>query len=241
MAADSARRRGARPRRRWELSRRGRIVLGSAVGGTVLLIGAYMLVDYLMVKPPPEIQAATPQQIAEYLGDSRGLARLSLPKREEYLVHVVETYNSDPVRCEQLSRALGQLSYEQQQQFLDAVFEIGKDKVMKAAAEYKRTPPVRRRRFVDDVIRNVDAFRNSLAGPARAQAGPGGGAAPVPTLVSPFEKHIPKKSDQWTKMIVSRTSPAERAQAKDLVDDLAARYDQLRHDPRAAEEFNRGT
>lgn len=231
---------GRRSKARWELSDRTKrtLIIGS-VGVIVLIVGVWA-VDVLIAPAKPDLQVATPQQVAEFLGHPRGFSRLPIAKREQFLVECVQRYNT-PELVESMSRELSRMSYTQRQQFLDGVFEVGKENFVKAAEEYKRTPKTQKKEFVDKVIRSVDGLRRRILSPAGGAAGGGGGgggggplaagagpAPPRPNLVSPFKDHMPQKSDQWTKMIIDRTTPSERNAIKPLADDVSLRMEELR-------------
>ncbi|MGB9623324.1 MAG: hypothetical protein ACPMAQ_00540 [Phycisphaerae bacterium] len=232
---------------RWELSPNTRKALLIGTAGLVVVVLGVWAFQVLVAPAKPDLKVATVKQVCEYLGHPRGFASLPVDRREEFLADVVRTYSA-PERFEDMSRALAQMSFIERQQLVDAVFEIGKDKFVKASQEYVRTPKKDRPAFVDKVIRDMESFRAGLVGTptagARSAHGGGGGAGPqagpVNSLANVFKDHVPTKSDAWAKMLVDRTSPSERQQAKPLADDLAQRLDQLHSDPRAKAEFARG-
>ncbi len=236
------------PKRQWELSDRTKKILIITTASIVVIIGGIWAFDVLVAPAKPDLAVAKETQVAEYLGHPKGFARLPVEQREQFLVDVIQRCDT-PERVEAMSRAMRQMSFGERQQFLDATFEIGKDKFVKASEDYLKTPKAERQRYVDGVLANFDRMRQQLAGPAPAQTtarrggggpGPAGAAgAPGPVavnrgeLASPFKDHIPQKSDAFTKMIVDRTTPSERAKAKPLVDDIAQRLDQRKQQERA--------
>jgi hypothetical protein len=225
----------------WELSERTKKALIIGVVGVVVLIGGVWAFNHLIAPAKPDLKVASAEKVADYLAHPLGFSNLPIPKREEFLVQVVQTYNT-PERVESMNRALTRMSFTGRQQFLDSVFECGKADVLKAADEYQKTPKEKRQQFVDKVIRDFDALRTRLGGAPSGGGGTGGAAGgPIPqaNLASPFKDHIPTKSDAWAKAVVDRTNPAERAKAKPFMDDLGQRVEQLRSNARARADFNR--
>jgi len=197
------------------------LIAGAAC--VVILIAGLWAFDALTIPKPPDLKTATPDQQAEFLA-SRGYSRMSIPEREEYLGRVVEYYTQTPERTEALNRAFERLSFSEQQRFIDATFDVAKDKVLKASDEYLRTPPAARAQFTARAMQNLEAFRRRL------------GAAETPdgnNLATPFKNHIPQRSEAWTRAIVDRTNPAERAKAKPFIDDLARQYELKRQRERS--------
>lgn len=230
--------RNREPRRELSPGTKKALIIG--VAGVVVLVGGIWAFEVLTAPAKPDIQTAKVPEITQFLGHPRGLARMPVAQREEFLVAVVQKY-SEPNRVEEMSRALREMAPGERETLMDATFEIGKDKFVKAAEEYVQLPKKDRPAFLDKVIHDVENLRQRLGGaPAGGGGvGPAGVARPGPVnnLVSPFKEHIPTKSDAMAKMIVDRTTPSERAKAKPLMDDLAQRSDQLRRDPRARADF----
>lgn len=227
-------RQARRGRSKWEVSDRTKKVLIIGASGLLVLIGAWWAVDILVAPAKPDVAVAPVEQVAEFLGNPRGFARMPIERREQFLVDVVQSCNT-PERVQSMSKALSQMSFTERQQFLDGTFEIVKDKFVRASDEYVRTPRAKRGQYVNQVIKNFEGLRTRLAGPAPAAAAPRGTAGhagpaartdgPVATLASPFQDHIPQKSDALTKMVVDRTTPSERAKVKPLADDILQELD----------------
>jgi hypothetical protein len=202
-----------------QLSDSQKTALVVAIAAVVLLAGGYWVFDMLMAPAKPDAAVASTDQIADYLGHRRGFERLSVDNREKYLVEIIRACDT-PEKVAEMSRALDRLPPSDKQRFLDATFEIGKERFMVAAKEYTKLPQKKRRHFVDDVIDNFDNFAQRIAtngtGPTGFQN----------SLASPFKNHIPDRSDEWHKMIIARTTPSERAKAKPLADALMERVDE---------------
>ncbi|MBN1491774.1 MAG: hypothetical protein JXA69_17810 [Phycisphaerae bacterium] len=185
--------------------------------GLVVLVGAVLAFDMLTAPPEPDLQMATAEEVSGFLGHRRGFARLSLEEREAFLGEVAQRCDT-PERIQALSLALSHLSYEERQQFLDATFEITKDKFLKAAEQYTRTPKAQKRQFADHSLKQLQTLQQKLCGTP-----PVGGPPREGSLASAFQDHFPDKSEAWIKMVVARTTPAERALAKPFIDDMVER------------------
>lgn len=202
----------------FELSRRTKITIIAALSGVVVCVGGAWLFYQFTTIPKPDLLKAEPTQVAEYLGDSRGFSRLAIPQREQFLVEVIKKCDT-PEKVERMSQALRKLSFSQQQELLDASFDIGKERFLEASAKYAQTPKNQKKAFVDNMLDQFGNMRTQIGGQDFSNPN---------NLANPFKDHIPTKSDQWTKMILSRTSPSERSKAKPLVDDITNRAEEMK-------------
>lgn len=243
MASSRATARGSQKARgpQWEISPSTKKAVIAGAAGVVVLVAGIWAFQVLTAPPKPDLKVAKVDKVCEFLGHPRGLARMPVEQREQFLVEVVQTYNT-PERFDEMATALRQMSFTERQQLLDATFEIGKVKFVKAADEYAKTPKQDRAQFVDKVVRDFDNLRvrlggGPIAGGAAAVNAAGVKPGPNSNLGGIFKDHIPTKSDAWAKMAVDRTTPGERAKMKPLADDLAQRLDQIHNDPRARADF----
>lgn len=201
-----------------ELSPRTKMALMVGTAGVVLLIGGFYAIEFLTAPPKPDLNTAPPAKVAEYLGHARGFASLSIPEREKFVINVLQNYK-DEEKVRQLSQQLRQLSGSEQQQFLDATFDIGKKRLVEASDEYARVAQNRKKEFLGKVVADFDTLRVTLGGQDFNNPN---------NLTTPFKEHVPTKSDQWTKLILERTTPAERAKAQPLIDDLSEHMSEMK-------------
>lgn len=192
------------------ISPRTRNTILVGVGSAALIAGLVWAYYALTTIPPPPVDKVAAQEVTDYLGNPRGYGRLSVPRREEYLVGVYQQFNT-PKGMEDLNRALRSMSMQERQVFVDATFDVARERVMVLAEEFNRTPPKDRQRFVDNAISN---FRN-------LQGNLGGGGNPNMNVGEPFKPLAPEQSDGWNKVLFSKTSARDRAKAEPLIDAMA--------------------
>lgn len=186
--------------------------------GSVVLLGACVWAYYAFTTvPPPVLTKATPEQVSSYLGNPQGFSRLSVPKREEFLVNTYNQFGS-PEGWEKLNRALGSMSMQERQVFADATFDVARMRVLETAKEFNRTPQAQRQQFVDSAIANFRTMQSNL----------GGRGNPNQNVGEAFKPLAPERSEDWNKVLFSKTSARDRAQAEPLVDAIAKRIKEQR-------------
>ncbi|HSW46219.1 MAG TPA: hypothetical protein VLM89_11685 [Phycisphaerae bacterium] len=219
MATSSSRKKGAGKPKTSLLSRipartRNTILIG--LGCAALLGGGVWLYYKVTTIPPPAVAKSSAQKVCDYLGDPRGFNRLSIPRREEFLTNTYQHFNTDAGR-EEFNRALRAMSVQERQAFLDATIEVARDRVMKFADEYRRTPRRDQTKFVDNVITGFRALQGDL----------GGRGNPNMNVGEPFKPFAPQRSDELGKMLVTKTTARERAKAQPLIDAISKRMKEM--------------
>ncbi len=184
------------------------IGLGSVA---VVLAGIWAYYAFTTV-PPPVLAQSSAEQVTNYLGNPQGYSRLSIPRREEFLTATYQHYNTPDGR-EKLNRAVRSMSMQERQVFVDATFDVAREKMMQAADDFHRTPRQDRPRFVDSVIRNVRSLQGDL----------GGQGNPNMNLGEPFKPLAPERTEDWNKVLFSKTTARDRAKAEPLIDAIAKR------------------
>ena len=184
------------------------IGVGSAA---VLAAGVWAYYEFTTVTPP-KLAVASADQVMSYLGDTRGFSRLSIPKREEFLANTYQRFSSQEDRVA-LNRALRSMSMQERQVLMDATVDVMRTRVVEFSDEYNRLPKTDRPKFVDNVIGNFRKMQGDLGGRGNSNMNVG----------EPFKPFVPERSDDWSKMLVTRTTARERAKAQPLIDALAKR------------------
>ena len=184
------------------------IGVGSAA---VLAAGVWAYYEFTTVTPP-KLTVASADQVMSYLGDTRGFRRLSIPKREEFLANTYQQFNSEEGRVA-LNRALRSMSMQERQVLMDATVDVMRTRVVQFSDEYNRLPKTDRPKFVDNVISNFRKMQGDLGGRGNSNMNVG----------EPFKPFVPERSDDWSKMLVTRTTAKERVKAQPLIDALAKR------------------
>ncbi len=188
-------------------TRNALIAVAAAVG---VLVGGWWAYMKLTTIPPPVLAETAPERVAEYLGDSRGFSRLSIPRREEFLVEVAYRFENPQERAA-FTSALRQMTRQEQETLLDATFEVFQVHVMDLADRYNRQPtPRARAAFARQASQDFRQIQSRL----------GGGGNPEMSMGEPFREFVPQSSEQWQRMLVTRTTPTERARAQPLIEEM---------------------
>jgi len=185
------------------------IVLASSA----LVLGGGIWAYYeFTTMPPPDIESASPQEVATFFGSTRGLSRMPVDKRQEYLGKIYMRFSRGADR-DQFHRSLRRMSRSEREVFLDATFDIVRVRVVENAEQYKKIRSKKERtKFIDSALINIQNMQAEI-----------GGGSPMNDLSSPFQKDLPKSTDEWMKIAYSRTNAAERALAKPFLEDVATR------------------
>lgn len=187
---------------------RNALIVGAAA--VVVLVGGWWAYMKLTTIPPPALATTLPEKVAAYLGDERGFTRLSIPRREEFLVEVAQRLDNNEERLA-FNRAVRQMTRQEQETLLDATFEVFQTRVMDMAEKYNRQPTQRAKTaFARQAIQNFRQMQNRLSGHGN----------PDMSVGRPFEKFVPQSSEQWQRMLVTRTTPSERAKAQPLIEEF---------------------
>ena len=210
------------------LSKRQKVIIASSAAALLLAIGGWWSYMTFTTMPPPNISTAKAEEVAEFVGSSRGLARMSIDNREQFLYQAYSQY-ADGERRTVLNRALREMSPAQQQVFTEAVVEVAKTRFLEKAKEYNKLSPGQRLTFVDGHIREFEGMRQKLAGVSAQD-----------NIGAPMQKSVPTTSDGLARAIVDRTNARQRAQAMPLFDAVAARYNEIQKSAGLKTQFQRG-
>lgn len=200
------------------LSDRAKKIMLASIGGLAVIVGAVWFYFALTTASPPDLQNSTPEQVAQFLSNEQGFARMPIPRREQFLQECFQRFKTEEERM-QLVRLFRQMSPAELQVVLDATYEIVHAMVMDNAQRYSNaTSSKDRQALVDSLISRFKAMQGELSGQGNSHMNVG----------EPFKQFMPTNSDELSKMLVTRTTPAERAKAQPLIDAVARRYKEMR-------------
>ncbi len=209
----------------FSLSDRTKKMLAIGSGCVVVLVGAWWAYFEFTTVPPPDLKTpdavSKVEEVVEFMGNERGLGRMSVPRAEAFLLSAYQTYGNNPEARTRFVRAMNQMSTGEREVLNNAVFEIGRAHVMQSAREYASVAPSQRSRYIDGAYSKFEEMRAGLSGrvPGNGQPGVGG-----PSLSEPLNKDLPKSTDEMMKVLVDKTSARERSEAKPFIDAMAAKH-----------------
>jgi len=209
----------------FKTARRAWVILALCVLAVVGLCFYFLL---YAARTPPDLSQATLQEVVAYLVAPRGLAKLPLDRREQYLIDAYQRFARDD-EWGKAGRLFRQVPPVELEIFRDAVFEIGRARFMGYAREFNRLPADQRRAYLDQTIRNITEMGARL----------GGQIDKARSLAEPLKEVIPSDNDALMQYVITKTSPRERAEAQALVDALLQRYAELKN-PRERKHFEQG-
>jgi hypothetical protein len=222
------------------------------VASCVLVIGGgYWAYATFSTVAPPDLQKASAQEVASFLGNDRGISRMNIDEREAYLANVFTDRFGRGEDQTELNRALRRMSSMERQVLQEATFEVAKVRVLDHARDYQNMSGRQQAQFVDQAIRDfeqlqrhIGTFGQQATGrqrPKNTPVGPRGGPAAPPeeSFIEDFRRDMPTGSDELMKAVVSRTNARERAVAQPLLEAIAARKAEL-EDSNARARFDMG-
>lgn len=199
------------------LSDRTKKIAAISLGCVVLAGAGWWGYFRFTTVPAPELAKAAPVQVVEFFGDARGLARMPVDAREQYLVSTYRQFSQGEAR-QQFIQSMNRMSSSERQVFYDAVFDITHVRVVEMAKEYNSLPMAQRGAYVDQAIQKIEKMREELGGGSRENS-----------VGEPLKADLPTSSDEMMKILVTRTSGQERADAKPFVDRMALRYKEMKN------------
>lgn len=191
-----------------------KILLGSS-GGVLVVVASFWAYYTFTTVPPPKLDKATAADVASFLGNERGISRLNYDNREKFLADMWAKFGDGDKR-EQLAAAFDKMTPAQRDVFINASFDLAKDRFLKQATTFQDLPPHKRTEFVDNMINQIETQRLSIGG-----AGPRSGKS---NLAKAFESAVPNTTDGMTKVLIDRTNARQRAKAQPLFDAITVRY-----------------
>ncbi len=219
---------------------RGRQVGFALIGvvSTVVVVGGgYLLYDQITALPAPDVKNAKPEKVAKFLGHPKGLARMSVPKRKDFLIRLCQE-NFQPEKREELAQTLNQMTTTEKKVCRDAVFDVFYEEVLDGANEYRKQPTTDDKdEFVDRTLAGVYHLRDYLNGRRGGGRRARRGAAAAPAQTKPlFDKSwadgLPTDTDGAVKLLISKTKPKDRVRMKPFIEDLRQRDEELKDDAR---------
>jgi hypothetical protein len=219
----------AKPRPWIGRHRRSLLALAAVVVTVVLACSLWWTVDVMAFRPPvPDLQVADNQQIIEFMAHPKGLDRLSLPDREQFVLDLVQTC-SDPERRRDFVRRIRQLSGGERTEIREALAHTVRDRINRDAAEYRQvTDAAAREEFVNRRMGRYARMQKSLKG-----------KAPEENILLTLDEKLPDSTEGWTKYFLNRTTPTERAMAKPYLDHVEERMRQMKNSEYEREQFER--
>ncbi len=222
--------------------RQALIIAAGVLGGVLVLFGGYFAYDRLTSIPAPDVQTASPKEITGFMGSERGLARLPVRQRLEFVGKLYMAHE-EPAKREDLASALRQMTSHEKKVCRDAMWDVGYSILTDEVDEYHRTPPEDREEFIDRKIAQYMHARSYIAGErmmGRGGAGGGfGGAGSIsgraPLLDESWLEGMPTNSEGVVKMVIAKTQPKARTRMRPYIENVRTRVEELRDDPREKE------
>jgi len=203
------------------ISQRTKVTLLVAAASLAVIGGGWWAYFKFTTVAPPELATATPDDVVEFLGDTRGYARMSLPRREAFLVETYQRFNSYEDRAN-LVRSFRRMPRSKRQLCVDKTFDVAREITLRCAQEYRRVPKREKTKFIDRTMKRFRAMQGDL----------GGGGDPNVNFGQAVVPHMPTTSHDMRKMLVTRTTPSERAQVEPFVNAIAKRHEEMKKNRR---------
>lgn len=219
---------------------RGRQVGFALIGvvSTVVVVGGgYVLYDQITGLPAPDVKNAPPEKVAEFLGHPKGLARMPIPRRKDFLIKLCQE-NFEPAKREALATTLNQMTTQEKKVCRDAVFDVFYEEVLDGANDYRRQPTQDDKyEFVDRTLAGVYHLRDYLngrrgGGRRSGRRSAATGAPTKPLFDKTWSDGLPTDTDGAVKLLISKTKPKDRARMRPFIEDLRQRDEELKDDPR---------
>ncbi len=222
---DKVREQWSDPRRRTVL-----IVAGGVLGALAVGLGGYLVYDQVVTVPVPDIETASPKDIAGFVGHPRGLARMPTAKRAEFLYKLAGNHY-EPARRRELASAFRQMTSEQKRTCREAVFDVGYEVLNEQVADFYKAPEQDRAEFIDRKIAEYHVAQRYVAGSPRAKR------EHPPLFDDSWMEGLPTDSDGVVKLMIAKTRPKDRARLKPYMEAIRARMDELNENPREKERL----
>ncbi|UCG33797.1 MAG: hypothetical protein JSU68_04010 [Phycisphaerales bacterium] len=201
-------------------SRKITIAGGGLLAGVLLVLVVIFVLDLLFAPPVPDIDTASPATVAAFLAHPRGFSRMSIDGRRKILA---DLYLAGHDKLNELADEFDRMSMEEREQVRSAAMDVYLDQLAKDARRYRTLPPQDQDEFVEEVLDNYETLKEELR-----------------PIGDSFKDNLPTKSDEWTKVLVSKTSPRERSRIKPLVDHITrAAEDRRKAEARQARHRSR--
>lgn len=223
----------SKAKKTWSMSHERKLTLLSAGLAVVLIGGGWWAYRTFTTVPPPDLGKADVEEVVGFLGNANGFPRMSVDQREAFINNAYQRYSNYEDRVA-MHRGFARMTDQEKRVFLDASFEVFKDRFLEEAREYNKLDRAERQRFVDSAIRNMENMRAQLSGGGGAPVGPSGERV---NLGNPFEEHAPRTADEFMTRLSKMTTPKERDEGRQLLEDIATRSKQLDSNPRERERF----
>ena len=181
-------------------SRKITIAGGGVLVGLMLVMAVLFVLDLMFAPPVPEINTASPATIAAFMSHPRGFSRLSIQGRRKMIYDI---YNSGPEKLGELGDQFAHMSTGEREHVRSAAMDVAMDQLQRDARTYASLPPPERDQFVEEHLDGLNELRKQLR-----------------EVGDSFKDNLPTKSDQWTKSLVTKTSPRHRSRIKPYVDHL---------------------
>jgi len=199
------------------MSRRTKATLGIAAASLVVIVGSWWAYFKFTTVPPPDLASAQPEDVAEFLGNDRGYGRLPPSQAEAFLVRTYERFNTYEGRAN-LVRSFRQLPPSQQKICIDKTFDVAREITLRCAEEYRDLPKKEKKKYVDQTIHRFQAMQGELGGRGDPNVDFGQVAMP----------HLPRSSNDMRKLLVTRTTPSQRARAEPFINAIVQRRENQR-------------
>ncbi len=217
------------------LTKQSKLTLLSVLAGAIVLVGGVGAYLKFSTVPPPDLADAQVDEVVEFLGTANGYARMPINQREQYVNEAYQKFASYEDRVA-MHRGFRQMTDREREVFLNASFEVVKERFLEQAREYNTLGRAGKARFVDNAIRNLEGVQAQIIGGGGAPIGPNGERV---DLGDPFMGHTPRTVEEGYSRVWDMTTPKERDEGRELADSMAARMKQLDENPSERERFRR--
>lgn len=204
-----------------KISRRTKITLLVTAVSLVVIVGGWWSYFKLTTIPPPELATTTPEEVVKFLGNSRGYARMPIPKAEAFLARTYERFNSYEDRSN-LVRAFRRLPQSKQKNCVNKTFDVAREITLRSADEYRHLPKKEKAKFVEKTVKRFRAMQGQM----------GGGGDPNVDFGQAVSPHLPTTSRDMQKLLVTRTTPTQRAKIEPFVNAVAKYYEKEKTNPK---------
>lgn len=182
----------------------------------LLLAGAcWWGYEKVTVMSPVEAAKSSVEEVTEFLGSERGLVRMSVERRYDYLNRTWQHYaQASPAEQQRAMQALERMTPAQRQVFAEAVAGVVKKQLLDGAKKYNSLgSAAAKNQFAQGFYKDLQQTRTKLTG--------GDQSAPGFDTTRVFRGMAGETPKEINSQILNNSTGSERAQAEPLVNKMA--------------------